>query len=290
VNPDRHTVAGHAGQAINVWDYGGTGPNLLLAHCTGGLARLWDPVAEELCASFRVLAPDTRGHGDSPLPRSTAACDWVYSGHDLLAVCRHFDLGPETLAAGHSAGGAMLAFAEHLAPGTFAKLALIDAIIGPRMVFSSRESPLAEGARRRRNTFESVDDARDRLSSKPPMSRWDSAVFEAYLAHGLEASPDGSVSLKLPGPWEAHFYEYGGACDVFENLGNLKLPILLVTAEGSRHVRELVKLQHDQLPESAMVDLPGLHHFIPQEDPAGTARLLAAWLAEGQLPEVYSAS
>jgi len=48
VTPTAHTVSGHEGFPINVWDYGGDGPVLLLAHCTGAVARTWDPVVRHL--------------------------------------------------------------------------------------------------------------------------------------------------------------------------------------------------------------------------------------------------
>lgn len=290
MEPTRHMVEGFDGQALNVWDYGGDGPNLLLCHCTGGLARLWDPVAEILAGDFRLIAPDTRGHGDSSLPKKPEACDWINSGRDLLAVCRHFDLGGDTLAAGHSAGGAHVAFAEYLQPGSFARAVLIDAIIGPRAVFGRQENPLADGARRRRNFFDSVDEARERLGAKPPKNRWDAQVFELYLRHGLVASPDGTVALKLPGEWEAYFYEYGGACEVFEHLDALRLPVLVATAENSTHIRHIARMQHEALPQSAFADMPKAHHFIPQEAPAETAELLRAWFLDQSIPAVYAAS
>ena len=79
-------MPGYLGVDINVFDYGGDGPPLLLAHCTGTHARMWDPVVAHLLEDFRVVAPDTRGHGDSEKPENLDAYVWRYSGHDLLSV------------------------------------------------------------------------------------------------------------------------------------------------------------------------------------------------------------
>lgn len=290
MNPVQHIILAEDAQQISVWDYAGNGPDLLLCHCTGGLARMWDPVAGVLSQSFRVLAVDTRGHGDSPLPASREACDWIHSGHDLFAVLEHFAVQPGALAAGHSAGGAHVAFAEYLKPGTFSRVALIDAIIGPRVAFENRESPLVEGARHRRNVFDSIEDARERLGGKPPMSRWDARVLDLYLQHGFVTGADGAARLKLPGDWEADFYEYGGACEVFEHLDQLTPETLVMTAEKSVHIRQLAAAQCEGLPRAVFADVPAATHFIPQERPEVVADLLLTWFGEGKLPAAYAAS
>ena len=42
-----------------------TAPAVVLLHGITGHARTWDALARALCADFRVIALDQRGHGDS---------------------------------------------------------------------------------------------------------------------------------------------------------------------------------------------------------------------------------
>jgi 3-oxoadipate enol-lactonase len=46
----------------------GTGPAILLLHGLAGDRRVWNAIIPALSGEFRVLAPDLRGHGETPLP------------------------------------------------------------------------------------------------------------------------------------------------------------------------------------------------------------------------------
>lgn len=275
--PKEHRIEGHGGLMLRVLEYGpGDGVPLLLCHCTGTFARIWEPVIARLGGGYRVIAVDSRGQGDSEQPLDREAYVWEYSGRDLHAVIDVLRLGSGVLAAGHSAGAAHVAYAEMLRPGTFRKVALMDAIIGPRELFSG-ERPLATLVRRRRNTFESLDAARERLGSKPPMNTWTNETLECYLAHAFHTQSDGTLVLKCPGDVEAWMYEHGGACDVFERLGELQFDALVVAGADSYGV-SLATAQAERLPHARYTEVPGAGHFIPQEKPEAVAGLLGEFL------------
>jgi len=273
--PEAVTVRGYNGLNLNVWDYGGSGTPLLLCHCTGTLGRIWDPVVARLGDQFRVLAPDTRGQGDSEAPSDRHDYRWDYSGKDLLAVAKHFSLPPGVGAAGHSAGGAHLGYAALESPDCFGRIMLLDAVVADRQFFQG-SNPLAEKVRRRKNTFESKDAARERLCSKAPMSYWHPMAQAAYLSHAFEDAPDGSCTLKCPGTREAWYYELGGASDLFERLGEITVPTALVTGEKS-YGHAWVEAQQARLANTHMDIVSGAGHFIPQEKPEETAALIATW-------------
>jgi pimeloyl-ACP methyl ester carboxylesterase len=276
--PQRIEVSGHEGVPLNVWDYGGAGPPLLLCHCTGAAGRVWDPVAARLIERFRLFAVDARGHGESGKPAQRSAYEWIHNGHDLLAVIDQLALGPGAWAAGHSGGGAGIAYAEMLRPGTFSRVVLIDAIIGPRAVFSG-ERPLAAKARRRKAVFESREAARQRFAAKPPMDAWSAEALDAFITHGLSENPDGSVALKCPPEIEAWMYEFGGACDVFDRLGELDFEALLVTGSNSE-IAPFAEAQNARLPHARLEVIPDTGHFIPQQRPKEMADLLSRWFLE----------
>lgn len=274
--PIAHKVTTEDGPLLQVWEYPSEGPPLILCHCTGTLGRVWDPVVEHLEGQFHVFSIDTRGHGDSGAPLERDGYAWWRSGDDVLAVIEHFDLPHGVFACGHSAGGAHLAYAELAEPGTFGRLLLIDPVIAPSGHFGE-ENPLAEKVRWRLNTFPDLEAARERFAAKPPMDDWTPDALGAYLEHAFVEEEDGRVTLKCPGNREAWFYELGGAHDVFERLGEIEVPTLLVTGSQS-YVAPLTQLQLERLPNARVYTVNGVGHFIPQQDPEATARLLLEWM------------
>jgi pimeloyl-ACP methyl ester carboxylesterase len=270
--PKSVRVDGHEGVGINVWDYGGTGPTLLLCHCTGTHGRIWDPIAPLLTPHFRVLAPDTRGHGDSDKPDDLDLYSWHYSGHDLYNIIQQLDLKTPLLAVGHSAGGTQLCYCELDRPGTFEKLLLIDPIIGPEAAVLS-PNPMGEAARRRKEVFPSFASVEERLGSKPPMNAWTPEMLTAYVRHGFYEGDDGQVHLKCPGRVEGAVYDRGGAPDVYDRLSDLTCDIALVTSDNS-NVHALIELQHERLGPHEYIELEGPSHFIPQEIPETVAEII----------------
>ena len=272
LNPAAVRVGGYDGVAINVWDHGGEGPALMLAHCTGTHGRIWDPLVPAFLPHFRVYAYDTRGHGDSDKPHGPKSYYWENFGIDLLAVIDGLGLGAGILAAGHSAGAAHICYAEMKRPGTFSRAVLIDPIIGPAEAFSG-PNPLAEKSRRRRNEFDSRDAAVRRFASKPPMNAWAPTALEAYVRFGTFEQADGRIRLKCPGEIEAVVYDGSGATDVYENLWELKLHVTLVTAENS-DLRILAELQRERFASVDFRLIDNCGHFVPQEKPDEIAALI----------------
>lgn len=77
-------------------------PALLLVHGWGGDGREWSPHAEALADRFRVVVPDLRGHGRSPVPETDNTPSAM--AHDLAALLGTAATGP-VVAVGHSMGG-----------------------------------------------------------------------------------------------------------------------------------------------------------------------------------------
>src|SRR4051812_12046441 len=80
----------------------GSGPTVVLIHGMINSSRHWEAVASRLAGSYRVVAPDLIGHGDSATPRG----DYSLGAHaasirDLLTT-----IGVERATiVGHSLGG-----------------------------------------------------------------------------------------------------------------------------------------------------------------------------------------
>lgn len=80
----------------------GVGPVLLLVHGGLGVGSEWAPVAEELVRSFRVIAPDSRGHGRSNNPAGTLSYSQL--ADDMAALVEELELR-RPIVVGWSDGG-----------------------------------------------------------------------------------------------------------------------------------------------------------------------------------------
>ena len=259
------------GVDIAWYDFGGDGPDLLLAHATGFHAHVWLPVVERLRASFRCVALDERGHGDSASPPD-GNFDWHRFGDDVLAVVEAAGL-ERPFGAGHSCGGATLLLAEEASPGTFAALWCYEPVVLPLDEPPGRKAgPLSEGARRRREAFASRDEATERIGSKPPLSRFRADVLEAYVAFGFDDLPDGTVRLKCRGEDEACTYEWAMAHRAYADLDRVRCPVALAYGELDAHFgADAMAALAGRLASARVEEAAGLSHFGPLEDPDAVA-------------------
>lgn len=270
------TAATPDGVEIAWYDLGGSGPDLLLAHATGFCAGVWGPVARRLTDRFHVVSFDERGHGASGAAPD-GNYEWDGFATDALAVIESAGLN-HPYGAGHSCGGALLLLGEQRAPGTYRGLWCFEPIVFPFEAPPSFDNPLAVGARRRRATFASRDEARANYASKPPLNVLDGEVLDAYLMCGLVDTADG-VRLACEPESEARTYEMGSRHGGFKRLPEVQCPVTLLCGEHTNAITpEALALQAAQLPKATTEVWMGMDHFAPLADPARVASSIAAAL------------
>lgn len=265
------------GISVAVHDLGGDGPPLLLFHPTGFCGAIWRPVAAHL-PEYHSLAPDLRGHGDSPAPPDHHF-DWHGFADDVLAIVDALQL-TGCVAAGHSKGGAALLLAEERRPGTFAALWCFEPIVFPTTgALSSAadrmeggDNPMAAGARRRRATFPSREAARANFASKPPLSIFTPEALDAYLDGGFHERPDGSIELACPPEHEARVFEMGARHGGFDRLDEVQCPVTVVRGALDRYgPASFAAPIVERLPNGRLEVHDDLTHFGPQQAPEAMA-------------------
>ncbi len=249
-------------------------PAILFAHATGFHGHVWRPVARRLPAFASVLF-DERGHGDTP--PSEGGQSWHGFAVDALAVVDAAGLD-RPFGVGHSAGGAALLLAELARPGTFRAIWCFEPILPPSVpsgsgAFPSHANPLAEGARRRREVFDSRDAAYANYAGKPPFSILDPESLRAYVDHGFDDLDDGTVRLKCRRDIEAATYEMAVQHHAGDRLSEITCPVVL--AAGGRTDTpfgpDLMARLAEVLPDGRAEPFPDLGHFGPLEDPEAIA-------------------
>ena len=270
------------GVDVAVHDLGGEGPILLFAHATGFHGRVWQPVADALRGRYHCLGMDLRGHGDSPLPPGVDV-EWTGMAHDVLAVIEA--VGAPVRAVGHSMGGAALVLAELERPGSVERAYLFEPIIYPADLphHNRRRDFMIEAARRRREIFADRDEVYARYSAKPPLDALDPRALRAYVDHGFEDLPDGTVRIKCRAETEASVFAHS-VNGAYERLSDLHIPVLLASGHieaeaASRFVPMIV----EALPHGQMHVDQDLGHFGPLQHPELVAARIEEFMTEGDI-------
>ncbi len=273
-------VTASDGVNVLVHDLGGHGESLVLVHASGFHGLVWRPLAAMLARSFRCVAPDLRGHGDSGTPPG-GDFDWHGFGRDVLAVVEGLGLA-RPYAVGHSSGGAAVLLAEQARPGTFRALYCFEPVVVAADPPLGRDPGnwLAARVRRRREVFASREEAYASYASKPPLAALAPAVLRSYVEHGFQDLANGRVALKCRPEHEALMAEMASAHDGFVHLPEVACPVTVARGTASegfppRVVESLVA----RLPRGRAEHLEGLGHFGPLEQPDVVAQSILRFFA-----------
>lgn len=88
--------------SLNVTQYDGNGPRLLLLHGIGSNGDSWNPVIDDLAAHFSPMTVDLRGHGRSDKPESGYLYAQYIGDIERLLAALSWE---KPLIIGHSLGG-----------------------------------------------------------------------------------------------------------------------------------------------------------------------------------------
>lgn len=271
------------GASLHYLDWGGSGPPLILIHATGFLAALWRPIAERLSNTFRVVALDQRGHGDSDKPADGYTFERF--ADDMQRLIEELDL-ERPLVAGHSSGGTTAVVHAGRYPGVIQRSVLIEPIL-PRPDWYAVNVPnrnpnsLAQGARKRRAVWPSRDEMLTSYRTRPTFEHWREDVLRLYLDEGVADREDGQVELKCPPAIEAQFFEAVTKVDAWPMLSELKMPTLALWGANSHLVTRGLSGHLDQeLPNGRTVLVDDAGHLLPQERPDEVARLIGEFLSD----------
>ena len=243
-------------------DLGGTGGDVLMVD---GLLRRGVDATAHLDGVGRLAALDVRGR---PLGTPAGGMDW----HGTRTTCCGRRRWASSAVRRRARWATSLLLAEQARPGVRG-LWLFEPIVFPPLDLDGEPpNALAEGARRRRTTFASADDAYANFASKPPLSELHPAALAAYVEHGFEELDDGSLRLRCEPEVEAQTYEMGMRHDAFARLGEVRCPVTVLRGRVDRPgPASVAPLVAEALPAGVLEDHPELGHFGPLEDPAAMA-------------------
>ncbi|WP_055525431.1 alpha/beta fold hydrolase [Streptomyces graminilatus] len=241
-------------------------PAVLLVHGWGGDGREWSPHADALAERHRVIVPDLRGHGRSPVPErdNTPAA----MAGDLAVLLTALGTGP-VVAVGHSMGGQVVNLLAVHRPDLVRSVVALDPAHGAHGA-ELDEIPHRLAAYREHGSRAAVPLVAGAFSPTAPPG-----LRTAHVRTML-GTPGHVVAQAYAG-----MYTDPGAVGIRprseEHLRSRGCPALTVwtSAEAADWERSTLRV-----PGSRVDHWTGTGHYLHEERPDRTVRLIERWAAD----------
>jgi pimeloyl-ACP methyl ester carboxylesterase len=240
----------------------GTGTPVVLLHAFPLDSRMWDAARSALAARARLITPDQRGFGGTPL---SGAPDLALAAADVVALLDRLDLRDVVLG-GCSMGGYVAMAVLRAAPERVAGLVLVDT-----------------------KATADTDAARENRRAVAARAEAEGVAFLAESTPGTLLGPSPSadvvrtvrelVAAQSPAAVAWAQRAMAARPDSTDTLRGLDVPALVlrgvedgvVTAADAAHLLGL-------LPRAELVELPDVGHLPPLEAPDEFAAAVLSWL------------
>ncbi len=231
-------------------------PALVFLHYFGGSSNTWDGVISLLCSSFRCIAIDLPGFGDSPVAEDFSV---DASAKEISYLLKHLALKKFVLV-GHSMGGKIaLAVAASRPIG----------LNGLVLVAPSPPTPEPGDNEKRRELVNAFGDRK---------------ALEK-IAKGLVAKPLNEVQLKRivddnlrinAAAWKGWIND-GSQQDITSQMKNIDLPLTIISGEKDPNFSTgFLKNEFSRcFSTTTFIELPDAGHLLPLEAPASLAMIIA---------------
>jgi esterase len=249
-------------------------PTILFLHGATLTAHTWDLVALSLSDTYRCIAPDLRGHGDSEW---SPGVDYELKTHadDVDAFIDH--LGPgKIVLVGHSLG----ALIGILCAANRADLLSAIVIIDIGTDFNYERARKIRQTSRQRVELDSVDEFVEMAMQRSPRS--DPEVVRGDVIPNLRKLPNEKLTWKYDRrQWE----DEGSIDDVVSALSSavprVRCPALVVRGERSKiFTASDAELLSAGLAHAQSTEVPRAGHIVQRDNPRDLAQTIRTFLSE----------
>ncbi|KAF9430457.1 hypothetical protein BGZ94_006805 [Podila epigama] len=241
--------------------------SMVITHANGFHKELWEPVLTRLDQKYsprNMYAIDCRNHGDSAILNKDVLEDtfeWISYARDVLSTVDSLRL-KKPIGMGHrqlwSKRNVKL-MAEILRPGTFSAILAVDPTMfpaSPDIKGSLDDQPWPQMALKRRDHWKSRLD----MDAQLPFTACENETCRIQEAAAFAA--------KDSAPYDA-----------FERLGEISIPIHIITGEHSDiNPPELVALKLERCKFGTVEVIKDAGHLVPMDAPQETANSISKFL------------
>ncbi len=256
------------GLRIHYVDWGGNGKPFVMVHGLDRVARTFDHLAVRFSPTYRVIAIDMRGHGDSGWdPKGR----YLVEDHvgDLEGVVQQLGLRDLTLWGNSTGGRVVQVFA-----GTHPELVshVISEDVGPERPRQIADN-YAKRVQQEQAGWASEDELLAQLRKTNP--RMSPAVLEPYVRYGTKKRADGRIEWKRDPQLVNGFV----ATDLWRFVRTITSPILYILGGRSNIVPpETQEELKKTLPNAQLVTVPDVGHYPSDEKPDEVVEIVNRFL------------
>lgn len=253
MNDPGTTTANLDGVQISYRD-AGTGPVLLLIHAFPLSGAMWEAQSAALSRTRRVIVPDLRGFGGSPVVAGTSHLDQY--ADDLAALLDHLGLAGERAALGGLSMGGYIAFAF---------LRRHPQRVGALILADTRAQADTEDAKQgREKTARLVEEKGPGVLADQMMAK----LLAANAPEDLRAKVRGMIEDNDRAGIAAALRAMAARPDATPQLGAIKAPTLVIVGrEDALTPPADARMMHEAIPGSRLVEIPGAGHLSNLEAP-----------------------
>lgn len=264
---------------------GGAGkPKLHFYHANGYPLPCYRSFLTALAAEY-----DVQGLALRPTWESTGAPShgvrWNQYADDLIAFLESRQQGP-VIGVGHSIGAVTTMLAAVKRPDLFSRLVLIDPVFLPAapmammalMPWSKRKKlSIVKRALGRPDRWAVPQECIDFHAGKRAYAGFSADALQDFADGALFRNNKNEYQLSYPKRWEAHVYATGPL--MWPALWRLKTPALGIRGENTDvlYLKMWARWQRMK-PDHSFVQLDGIGHLAPLENPLLTATTVLNWL------------
>lgn len=243
----------------------GKGPLVVFLHGITANWAVWEPILSGMAGEATCVAVSQRGHGQSDKPAEGYGQDGFAS--DVHALIERLDLGPAVVV-GHSLGSRNAVVAASSRPDLVRAVLAIDFV--PQVERGALDL-LTERVLKGNRQFDTADEIRAYLADRYRLLPDDAIARRAE--HGFACS-DGKWSPRADASAMAQTLKglYG---DYHAEYSGVRVPMLSVRGALSTLVSESAfAAAAASRADIEHVTVPGVDHYVPEEDPDAVMQLL----------------
>lgn len=251
----------------------------LFLHANGFNALTYQSILEPLGARAHVAGIDLRGHGRTKLPADPPKMSgWNVYRDDVIATLEQ--LAPQgCVIAGHSMGGVVALLVAAARPDLVKAVVAADPVLLDPKIYVYAQLPgmvgllknnfqLAKGARKRREVFDSPQQAAEYLKGRGAFQSWREPFLADFCVDGFIGPIEGGgFRLACAPSWEAA--NFGAQRHrPWSAISRMKSPLVVLKGEHRSTVSTAAEsLILRRRPGARVITLPGTTHFLPMERP-----------------------